>query len=248
MVRKSGWRALHERDRLRPELRPGLVERAAPRAQKHVVRHEHRRVAARPSGGRRSPRRLSRIAAPPVGAAVVELDGVAPPGEVRISAVREDAPSTLGGTSSRALARARRRRPARGDPDARRPTGDRGRDGSGRSRGSAARRSSRAAAAAPRGRLAAQRGVDAVAARPRRASPRHRRASASGSACRYSSRQLPQRARDVTRAGAALPDSHQPHGVEAVLGHSRKLGLGNVREADRAPRRAAQRVQPAPRC
>ena len=93
--------------------------------------------------------------------------------------------------------------------------------------------------------IAAQRWIDAVAAhRVRRAHHVLERHVGQGVAVLLA--QPGKRARDVTGAGAALPHSHQPHAVEAVLRHPRQLGLGNVGEADRAPRTPTQRVQPDP--
>jgi hypothetical protein len=53
------------------------------------------------------------------------------------------------------------------------------------------------------------------------------------------------RARDPARGGAALPDAHQPHGVETIVRDPPQLRVRHAAERQRLP--PAQLVQPHPR-
>ena len=246
MNRRSGWRGLHARDQRRPELLAGAGPRAlAPRAREDLVGHQHRHVAAQ---RRRTGRRCRSSV---VGDRVaqrrrerVELHDVGPRREVRVAAAGEDRRRPCAGTPP---GRARRSssvprtkhsgrdvdpgvvgrdvvghvvedqpEPARGERAARR--GERR-----PARRSARRRRSRARSTATRSRRSSrevgQRG--AVAARRARVGPRDREAGR-----------------------AALPDAHQPHGVDGQRGERVPLRVGDLGERERTAAVAAEALEP----
>ncbi len=235
----------HPTDDLRPVV--GLGRRphpAAPGAGEHVVHHQHRHVASHAVALFGDP--AEHVRGPPAQlfGECVELHHIRPRGEVWIAAVGEDRaadPHERGRVGGQVGVRAKDEplRMLRGPwvvgrhvvrhevEDQTEPVGGQGRPGGSQSCWSAQ-------VVVDDVIPDAVRRSDDVVARP----ARQRRVEVG--------QQAAVRHRDADAGRAALPDAHQPHGIEAQRGDVRPLAVRNRLEGDRATLAIAESAQPGP--